>query len=139
MLVPGRRRQTSEQPSLRGVGSIEQPVIELLDAFALLAQRGGGGQSWAAPFRHHPIAFLLDTMSDAANLWGDRGELLYRNRAAEVLGFGRSDETPVQRFDAHGRIFERRSMHCHLRGLQYTLELIRELAPSPDRSSRDAA
>src|ERR671921_287894 len=60
----------------------------LVAAFTLLARRGTGLTAWTAFFRHDPIAFLLDTTTDAINLWGSGGELLYRNRAGERLKLG---------------------------------------------------
>jgi hypothetical protein len=115
------------------VGMRTHPIADLLEAFGLLAQRGSGGLPWAAPFRHDPIAFLLDSMGDAVNLWTAGGFLLHRNRAAEALDMGRDEEAPVQVLSVDGRSFERRCMRCHADGIEYMLEMIREL---PRRQGR---
>ena len=89
---------TTREKSLTVVRSsaeiADQGSAELLRAFAMLSRRGTGLGSWAAPFRHDPIAFLLDSVSDATNLWGPAGELLYRNRAAAELDIGYPSEAP---------------------------------------------
>jgi hypothetical protein len=61
----------------------EMTKTALVRAFNLLVKCGEGPSAWAAPFPNDSIAFLLDTSSDAVNLLGSEGKLLYRNRAAE--------------------------------------------------------
>jgi signal transduction histidine kinase len=102
----------------------------LLGAFDLLSRQGTGQNAWAAPLRHDPIAFLLDTVGDAINLWGPRGELLYRNRAARELGLGSGDETALELFSARGEIYERRCLSHRAGGTQYMVEIIREIRPA---------
>ena len=117
-------------------GLAERAAAELLEAFALLTRRGPGDGAWAAPFLHDPIAFLLDSISDAANVWGPGGELLYRNRAATELDIGYFHAAPVQQFYLSRRCFERRSMRYRSHGADYLLEIIREVkdSPNPDDS-----
>jgi hypothetical protein len=107
--------------------SSEQAVSELLAAFELLTHRGSGVSPWAAPFLEHPVAFLLDTMTDAMNVWGSEGELLYQNRAAAALGLGRREAAALEVFTSRGRRFERRCLSCRLQGAEYVLEIIHEL------------
>jgi hypothetical protein len=117
-------RQRFEGPSLmRG----EQAATALLSAFELLTKRGNGSAAWASPFRDNALAFLLDSMSDATNLWGSDGELLYRNRAAEQLGIGRCDDTAVEELTIYGRHFERRTARCRCGGKEYLFEILRDL------------
>jgi len=117
-------RQRFEGPSLmRG----EQAVSALLSAFELLTHRGNGSEAWASPFRDNALAFLLDSMSDATNLWGSEGALLYRNRAAEELGIGRYDDTAVEELTIRGRRFERRTARCRCEGKEYLFEILRDL------------
>jgi hypothetical protein len=111
----------------------ERSAADMLEAFALLTRRGPGDEAWAAPFLHDPIAFLLDSISDAANVWGPGGELLYRNRAATDLDIGYCHAAPVQQFYLNGRHLERRSMRCRSKGSEYLLEIIRELKHEPAR------
>jgi hypothetical protein len=105
---------------------------ELLGAARLLNRRGPGRLAWAAPFRDDPIAFLLDSMSDAMNIWAVGGELLYQNRAAAELGVaGSRNAVPFEAFSASGRHFERRSLRCRALGVDYILEIIREVPHAP--------
>ena len=106
----------------------------LLTAFDLIARRGAGGASWAAPLGDDPIAFLLDSISDAANLWSADGALLSRNRASIALGPISAGLPPnpepasaVEAFSAHDRLYERRYLHCRMHAGEYVLEVIREL------------
>jgi hypothetical protein len=98
----------------------------LVAAFTLLARRGMGPMAWTAFFRHDPIAFLLDTTSDAINLWGSQGELLYRNRAAERLKVGRPDEAVREVLWTSGRRSERRCCRFRCGHAEYLLEIIGE-------------
>lgn len=112
---------------------------QLLRAFALLNQRGTGGQAWAAPFRDNPIAFLLDSMSDALTIWSSSGELLFQNRyAARLAGrqgskahhggkLRHSRDVPLERFTSLGQRFERRSLRCAGEGIEYVIEIVHPL------------
>jgi hypothetical protein len=102
----------------------------LLAAFHLLSRRGVGPRAWATPFRDDPIAFLLDSMSDAVTLLGPTGALLNQNRAALDLGLRLADgnEAPLQLFWARGEAFERRCLSPHAGNRDYMLEIIRRQA-----------
>jgi hypothetical protein len=117
----------------------EQAAHALLSAFELLTHRGNGSAAWASPFRDNALAFLLDSMSDVANLWGPEGELLYRNRAAEQLGIGRCDDTAAEELTIHGRRFERRAARYHCRGKEYVLEILRKIEPWRSPTERPLA
>lgn len=101
----------------------------LVAAFKLLACRGSEPLAWTASFRHDPIAFLLDTISDAVNLWGSHGELLYQNRAAQRLGLGRCEETAQEVLTAGGQRLERRCCRFRCGDAEYLLEIIGEGVP----------
>jgi signal transduction histidine kinase len=124
--------------------SSPQAASCLLSAFDLIARRGAGESSWAVPFGDDAIAFLLDTMSDAANLWSVEGSLLCRNRASIALGSisGAPDanggpDTGIELFEAAGRHYERRYLRCHILATPYVLEIIRSRASSePQRDDR---
>lgn len=128
-LVPMPKRSVGLQQhqALPRSPAREQAIADLLAAFDLLARRGEGALPWAAPFRDDPIAFLLDTVSDGANVWGPGGQLLYQNRAARELGVGLSSDVPVEEFSARGRRFERRCLRCRSSRGEYVLEIIREI------------
>jgi hypothetical protein len=103
------------------------PPDRLVYAFDLLSRRGTGQSAWAAPFRHDPIAFLLDAMGDAASLWAPTGTLLYQNRAAVDLGLCTFDEVAVKIISAHGQTFERRCLRYQANGTEFLLEIIHEV------------
>jgi hypothetical protein len=124
-------------PSLESANRVRvslSPPSGLLTAFDLIARRGAGRSSWAAPLGDDPIAFLLDSISDAANLWSADGALLCRNRASIALGPISAGPPPspepasaVEAFSAHDRRYERRYLHCRMQAGEYVLEVIREL------------
>lgn len=124
---PSLRAEQGPRPIVSRLPVGEHASFALLRAFHLLSHRGHGMAPWAASYRHDPIAFLLDTMGDAINIWDAAGELLYQNRAAAELGVGRSDETALEAFASRGRRFERRCLPCRLCGASYLLEVIREV------------
>ena len=102
----------------------EMAKIMLVSALKLLANRGEGPFAWAAPFYQDPIAFLLDTSSDAINLWGSSGELLYCNRSAERLGTRRCEGRAWEVFIFEGRRYERRCCPIRYGNAEYLLEVI---------------
>jgi hypothetical protein len=117
--APLRRQEIRQAPGEIGKAA-------LVAAFQLLACRGTGPLAWAASLRHDPIAFLLDTSSDAITLWGSQGELLYRNRTAERLGLGRCEETAWEVLTAGDRRLERRCCRVRYGNARYVLEIIGE-------------
>lgn len=112
-------------PALPGVG--ERAGEALLSAFELLARRGTGARTWMASFRHDPIAFLLDSASDAVRVWDESGRLLYRNRAAERLEVGHRDEAELEIVAVRGHRVERRCLRFARDDCEYVLEVVREL------------
>jgi len=82
----------------------------ILDAFRRLGRRGEGAAAWTAPLAGDPVAFLLDAIGDAVNLWGPSGQLLYRNRQAEELNLDWPSGTHVERLIIGARTFERRCL-----------------------------
>jgi hypothetical protein len=117
----------------------EKAAEALVGAFGLLARHGTGMFPWATSFRHDPIAFLLDTIGDAANLWGSDGELLYQNRAASELGKGCCDAKPLEEFSARGRRFERRCIRCDTHGGEFILEVIHDVTYARERNDTNGA
>ena len=102
--------------------------LDLIRALELLNRRGPGVLGWAAPFRDDPLAFVLDSMSDALNLWKAGGQLLFSNSAALSLGLEWRDATPFEQFSAKGRRFERRCIRYSADGGEYVLEIVRQMA-----------
>jgi PAS domain-containing protein len=115
---------------------------QLLRAFELLNRRGTGVLAWAAPFRDNPIAFLLDSMSDALSIWSSSGELLFQNRYAARLAerhggkVRHSREAPLERFTSRGQRFERRSLRCAGEGIEYVIEIVHPLTPGDGAPTR---
>jgi hypothetical protein len=95
----------------------------------LLGRRGPDPQGWTSPFRQDPIAFLLDTTSDAVNVWGPAGTLVYSNRAAEKhkLDTEARHETAAETYVGAGFRFERRCTRFECAGIEYVLEVFREV------------
>ncbi len=122
--VPWRPVKEAEKT---GAFSGEPAVSALMGAFDLLARRGSGKNPWAASYRHNPVAFLLDAVSDADTLWRGSGELVYRNRAAEELGVSRGDEVTYEIFKSGGRRFERRCVRFRYGEAEFTLEIVRRV------------
>ena len=109
----------------------EMAKIMFVSALKLLANRGEGPFAWAEPFYQDPIAFLLDTSSDAINLWGSSGELLYCNRSAERLGTGRYEGKAWEVFTFEGRRYERRCCSIRYGNVGYLLEVIGDRGELP--------
>ena len=86
-LIPRRRRHqvSSEDPDLHESTRRRQEGLRAL-AWALqgLARRGPGPQGWA-PAHEDPLAFLLDTMSDALLVRDASGNILFANAAGRQL------------------------------------------------------
>src|SRR5215475_14454758 len=59
-------------------------VAALVAAAEHLAMRSEGPEGWEIGPGTDPIAFLLDAVADAVNVWAG-GSLVYRNRAAARL------------------------------------------------------
>lgn len=123
----------------------DNPLAQLLRAFALLNQQGTGVLAWAAPFRDNPIAFLLDSMGDALSVWSSSGSLLFQNRYAARLaeqhgGKARHRrEAPLERFTSRGQRFERRSLRCTGNGIEYVIEIVHPLTPGDGTPNRAVA
>jgi hypothetical protein len=81
----------------------------LLAALELVARRGEGPNAWGKPLDEDPIAFLLDAMSDAVQVWA-HGVLVYCNPAARRLEPGAP------------RVHRR--LHFHRTGDDLVLEII---------------
>jgi hypothetical protein len=110
----------------------ERAASSLLHALGLLSRRGTGGLAWSTPFHDDPIAFMLDSMNDALNVWDAEGKLLFQNRTALDLGLGRASDAAYEEFSSGGRRFERRCQRCRARGQSFVLEIIHEM-PSHER------
>jgi len=96
----------------------------LMAALSLLCRRGVGPSSWISSYRRDPVAFLLDAIGDAVNLWGPGPSLVYRNRAAQQLDLGRAQLSPYEEFTHAGHRFERRCFAFREGQADYVLEII---------------
>jgi PAS domain-containing protein len=100
-------------------------MLSLLSALRRLAYRGSGPAAWAAPLADDPIAFLLDSTSDAILVWSPSGRLLYANRAAEALNLRAPAAAAITSFRVGDRVLERRSLHFTLAATTYAVEIVR--------------
>ena len=119
------------QPSING------SLSQLLCAFELLNRQGTGDFAWAAPFRDDPIAFLLDSMSDALRIWSSSGELLFQNRMAVRLDIQSGEGYPLERLTCRGQRFEKRSLRCTGGGVEYLIEIAHEVSPSVEPAASE--
>jgi hypothetical protein len=118
--------------------SIDGSLGQLLCAFELLNRQGTGLFAWAAPFRDDPIAFVLDSMSDAVRIWSSSGELLFQNRMAARLDIHSGDGYPLERLTCGGQHFEKRSLRCTGGGVDYLIEIAHEVTPSVEPAASES-
>lgn len=100
-------------------------MLALLAALGRLGRRGGGPGAWAAPLADDPLAFVLDAMADAINVWSATGQLLYSNRAALELELGWPGGPKVELVGNGDRQYERRCLASTMGGARYFVEVIR--------------
>jgi hypothetical protein len=100
-------------------------MLSLLAAARRLAFRGTGPSAWAAPLSEDPIAFLLDSTSDAVVIWSSTGRLVYANRAAAPLNLRAPAAPGVSTIVLGERQLERRSLHFPFYSRSYVVEVIR--------------
>ena len=114
---------------------VPDPLFTLLEAFEAIARRSSGPRSWARHISGNPVAFLLDSMSEAVVLRDDTGRALYRNPAAMKLS---SLITPLvsdlpiprlERIQTPFGLFERRTMAFEPTASRhgYTIEILRKM------------
>jgi hypothetical protein len=125
-LVPWRPRP---EPAAEEEPPPEPPgILALLSALRHLAFRGVEPRPWATPLSADPIAFLLDTVGEAVNVWTGAGELLYSNHAASDLPLGGPPQSGVSSWTLGERRYERRGLAFDAYGTTYVLEIVRELS-----------
>ncbi len=108
-------------------------ILSLLGAARRLAFRGSGPAAWAAPLVDDPVAFLLDSTSDAVVIWTAGGRLLYANDAAKALDLGEPPAPGLSLMTVGGRELERRCLSFALFGATYIIEVIRPATRATDR------
>ena len=127
-LVPWRPRP---EPALEEPPPEPPGILALLSALRHLAFRGVEPRPWATPLSADPIAFLLDTVGEAVNVWTGAGELLYSNHTAADLRahlqLGGPPQAGVSSWTLGERRFERRGLAFDAYGTTYVLEIVREL------------
>jgi hypothetical protein len=117
---------------------VDRSLNQLLRAFDLLKRQGTGAFAWAAPFRDDPIAFVLDSMSDAVRIWSASGDLIFQNRMAARLDIRPGDGYPLERVTCRGRYFERRSLRCTGGGVDYLIEIAHEVTPGVEPAASES-
>ena len=102
-------------------------LLPLLSALRHLAFRAGEPGAWGAPLARDPIAFLLDSITEAVNVRTTSGELVYSNRSAADFGpFGPADPG-VTELARGGQRFERRAVAFEAVGTTFIVEILREI------------
>jgi len=102
-------------------------LLPLLSALRHLGFRAGEPGAWGAPLARDPIAFLLDSITEAVNVRTTSGELIYSNRtAAELDPLGPADPG-VSELARGGQRFERRAVAFETVDATYIVEILREI------------
>jgi hypothetical protein len=122
-LVPWR----PPEPRARGPEEEPSSLVALLRALSRLGRRGEGAAAWATPLVEDPVAFLLDAIGDAVNVWNESGQLLFSNRSAVALQLGSPVGVGVTRLKKGSREFERRCLRLELLHTGYLIEVLREV------------
>lgn len=100
-------------------------TLSLLAAARRLTFRGTGPSAWGAPLSDDPIAFLLDSTSDAVVVWSSAGRMVYANDAAEGLDLRGPAAPGVSTMMLGDRQLERRALHFTFYTTTYVVEIIR--------------
>jgi hypothetical protein len=119
-------RPPPEPPEQEVVPEITN-LLPLLSALQHLAFRSGEPGAWAAPLARDPIAFLLDSITEAVNVRTSGGELVYSNRSAADFGPLGPADLGVTELARGGQRFERRAVAFEAVGTTYVVEILREI------------
>jgi hypothetical protein len=103
------------------------PILPLLSALRHLAFRAGEPGAWGTPLADDPIAFLLDAIDEAVNVWTPDGRLVYSNRAATDLDLDSPAHPGVSSFVRGAKRFERRGLAFEAYTTNYVIEIVREM------------
>jgi hypothetical protein len=117
----------AEDDELPGPRRDELGMVALLGALRRLARHADGPKAWAAPLADDPIAFLLDAIGDAVNVWGPAGQLLCSNHAAAALALGCPGGPKIELISRGTRLYERRCLAFTLLEERYLLEVIAQV------------
>ena len=102
-------------------------LLPLLSALRHLTFRAGEPGAWGTPLAEDPIAFLLDAVDEAVNVWTARGELVYSNRAAGDLDLDCPGHPGLTSFVRGDRRFERRCLAFDAYSTTYVVEIVRQI------------
>ena len=122
-MVPWEERPAPVEEEVAARSSL----LPLLSAMRHLAFRAGDRGAWATPLAQDPLAFLLDAVDEAVNVWSADGRLLYSNRVAADLDLDCAGRPGVTSFARDGRRYERRCLAFEAYGGAYVVEIVREL------------
>ncbi len=100
----------------------------LLEAIERLRRQGPGPCAWRTSFCDDPIAFILDSISDALVLRDEKGKVLYANNAAHQLGILNACDQDYEEFYDHGIKYFRRSMRYQLPNQVIVIEVASRLS-----------
>ncbi len=123
--VPAHRNPRMDTEE--GQTQFDLSAAALLSALEHLCCQGAGPQAWVASFQHDPIAFLLDAMSDAVNVWSAEGRLVYRNPSSTELGLGKFEDKALVVIVNSGLRYQRRCVRFQAPNAEFLLEIIRPL------------
>ena len=120
-----RRRARSHPPDTSQAYLHDLGVLEvLLSTLNRLGRRGDGPSAWAPVFENDPLAFLLDTMSDAFIVRGLDGQVLFDNPPARQLGLSERPFSAFEEFEQGGEAFQGRGLQVNLPGGQICFTIV---------------
>lgn len=103
--------------------SMDSPYSALIEAIRLLNRRAPlGPTAWVSAFNTDPIAWLLDTIQQPVLMYGPDEDLLFRNHAAELEGWGSKDADLNYATPGCSRMASRR-VRFRIDDKEYTLEV----------------
>lgn len=102
-------------------------LLPLLSALKHLSFRAGEPGAWGTPLAEDPLAFVLDAVDEAVNVWTSSGALVYSNRAATDLDLDCAGHPGVTSFVRGAQHFERRCLTFDAYGTTYVVEIVREI------------
>ena len=114
-LVPQRKNQHRRHWRPEPEPAVEFDVLQvLLNSLTRVRRRGHGPSAWAPVFDNDPLAFLLDSISDAFVVRGMDDRVIFDNPLARELRLGERRFSLYEEFEVDGEQFLGRGMKIDL-------------------------
>jgi len=102
------------------------PLAALLDALGAASRCCDGDEAWVAPYIEHPLAFVLDTLSDGIVVWTGNGRIVFANRAARSMELDPPSAATFQELTVGEKCLSRRAIRYERGGETFVVEVISE-------------